>query len=286
MLAGCKSLPSATSNTTTTGVNVYTVPQLKYLLGTQYPDLFWNDPDLYPIAREGQELQNALAQFPSIKEDREEFTAILAHLNLTEKSDYTDEEKLLIYREHKMLASGVQISGTASPYSYLLFIGEGQGYKISGTITASGKITELRKEPSFNTHPICLAKGTAIDTPLGPVPVEDLRPGMPVWTENASGERVEGVLIKTAVTEVTTPFYMSIITLQDGRRITASPGHPAADDKALGSYKIGDLLDGSVVSGIETISHNSGFTCDILPAGCTGLYWANGVLLKSTLADK
>jgi len=266
-------------------VNTYTIPQLKYLLIAKYPELFWNDPDLYPIAREGQELQNAIGEFPAIQSSQDEFSTILTHLNLSRKSDYTDEEKLLIYREHKILTLGVQIIGTASPYSYLVYTGEGQGYKISGTIAASGEITELNREPSFNTHPICLAKGTAIDTPLGLIPVEDLRLGMLVWTEDASGERIEAVLTKTARVYVSSAFFMVKMTLQDGCVITASPGHRTAEDKALGSYKVGDLINGSVVSNVEKIFYNDGFTYDILPAGRTGLYWANGILLQSTLSE-
>jgi len=38
-----------------------------------------------------------------------------------------------------------------------------------------------------------------------------------------------------------------------------------------------------LVVSIENAVYNGGATYDILPAGTTGLYWANGILLKSTL---
>jgi hypothetical protein len=35
---------------------------------------------------------------------------------------------------------------------------------------------------------------------------------------------------------------------------------------------------------VENVIYNTGATYDLLPSGETGLYWANGVLLKSTLS--
>ena len=55
------------------------------------------------MAREGQEQQNAIDQFPAIKSNQTEFSAILAQFNIPDKTDYTDNEKLLIYGEHKKL---------------------------------------------------------------------------------------------------------------------------------------------------------------------------------------
>jgi hypothetical protein len=42
------------------------VPQLKYVLLAHFDDVFWVDPNLYPITRERQE-ENALEQFPVIR---------------------------------------------------------------------------------------------------------------------------------------------------------------------------------------------------------------------------
>lgn len=46
---------------------------------------------------------------------------------------------------------------------------------------------------------------------------------------------------------------------------------------------MGDVLDGALVATVEYVPYNSGATYDLLPSGSTGLYWANGILLKSTL---
>jgi hypothetical protein len=261
----------------------YSVPELKYRLLSNFDDVFWCDPDLYPVARPGQEEANALEQFPIIKANEAEFSAILAHLGLPNKADYTDAEKLAIYREHKKLTYAVAVTASGDIFNFSLRVGENQGYLISGTITPSGEITVVKRETSFNTCPICLAKGTLIETPNGPVPVEQLRKGMIVWTVDNSGNRVAAVVARTASTPVPTSFRMLRLTLEDGRTVIASPAHPTAEGRALGDYHVGDTLDGARVVAVELVVYDGGVTYDLLPSGTTGLYRANGILLKSTL---
>ena len=209
---------------------------------SNYDNVFWCDPDFYPVAREGQEQQNALDKFPAIKANADEFTAILQRLGLPTKADYTNEEKLSIYREHKKLSYAVELTATPDTLSFTLRTGQGQGYRIQGTITRSGAITELKRETSFNTCPICLTKGTLIDTPDGPVPVEQLREDMAIWTVDDTGKRVTAVVIETAMTPAPSSFMVVKVTLNDGRTVTASPGHPTAVGRALGDYQVGDTL--------------------------------------------
>ena len=150
-------------------------PELKYRLIAQYGPLFFCDPDFYPIAHEGQEQQHALDQFMAIRANTAEFAAILDHVGLPVKPDYSADEKLSIYREHKKLTYGVQLTSSGAAYDFTLRIGQNQGYRIGGTITASGSITETSRETSFNTCPICLVRGTTIETPAGLMPVVQLR---------------------------------------------------------------------------------------------------------------
>lgn len=262
---------------------IYSMPELKYRLISSFDNVFFVDPDFYPVARGGQEQENALEQFPNISANTAEFSSILEHLGLPNKADYTDEEKLLIYREHKQLMYGVQVIPSGDVYNFTLRVGEGQGEHIEGTITPSGEIKVLKREPSFNTYPICLARGTIIDTPSGPVPVEQLHKGMAVWTVDDLGKRAAATVVETAVTSVPSSFQVVRLRLNDGRTVTASLGHPAAEGRALGDYQVGDTLDGALVLAVEYVAYDSGATYDILPAGSTGLYWANRVLLKSTL---
>jgi hypothetical protein len=267
---------------TTTAVT-YTVPDLEYRLFAQY-DPFWCDPDFYPVARPGSELGYAVDQFPAIQANTDEFSAILKYLSLDGKTSYSDDEKLLIYRQHKKLTYGAQIAPSGNVYSFSLRVGAGQGWRYEGTITPAGDITITSKVVSFNTCPICLTKGTMIDTPSGPVPVEQLRRGTIVWTIDATGSRVAMPVILTAATPVPPSFMVVQITLEDGRTVSASPGHPSAAKKAIGDYRVGDILDGSPVVAAGLVMYSEGSTYDILPGGGTGLYWANGILLLSTLA--
>jgi hypothetical protein len=278
LMASC-SQPAASPTPATT----YTQYQLEYQLLIKYPDIFWCDPDIYPIAREGQEQANAIQQFPVIRENTSEFAAILEHLGLSDKTDYTDAEKLDIYRQHKWLTRAITITSGDNIYNYSLRTGENQGWHIEGTITPSGQIKELKKETSFNTCPICLIKGTLIDTPAGSTTVEELKPGMMVWTVDKAGKRIAAPIIKTSNTPVSPSFQVVKLTLNDGRSVTASPGHPTVDRKPLGDYRVGDYLDNSFVISKEGITYNGNATYDLLPDGGTGLYWANDIKLMTTL---
>jgi len=275
----CGSEPGVSPTPTPT----YSQYQLEYQLLARYPDFFWCDPDLYPIARPGQEELNAQQQFSDIQANSEEFSAILEHLGLAVKSNYTDAEKLGIYREHKLLSYAIALTPAGSIYDYSIRTGENQGLLIQGTITLSGKITVLKQEPSFNTCPICLSKGTLIDAPGGPIPVEKLVLGTVIYTVDESGNRLAAPIIKVSSAQVPPAFLVLKVTLEDGRSVTASPNHPTADLRALCSYGIGDALDGSRVKKVDLIAYSGSETYDLLSSGGTGLYFANGILLKSTL---
>lgn len=263
---------------------IYSVPELKYLLISSFDNVFYVDPDFYPVAREGQEEKNALEQFPIISANAAEFSAILKYLGLPNKGEYTNEEKLLIYREHKELTLSVELTASGDTYHFVLRVEEGQGERIEGIITPSGKTKVLKREPSFNTYPICLTKGTLIDAPDGPVPVEQLYKGMAIWTVGHSGKRIAAAVVETTMTPVPSLFQVVRVGLNDGRSVTAAWRHPTAEGRALGEYHVGDTLDGALVIVVEYVIYNGGATYDLLPTGSTGLYWANGILLKSTLA--
>lgn len=256
----------------------------KYRVLEQFPDFFFCDPDFYPIAR-GDEMVLTQQRFLELQADQEEFQAILNHNELSGQTTFTDEQKLLIYREHKKLAA-IFFEIIGDKYQFQIQTGmEGQqGSVIKGTIDGDGSIDILQRDPGFPACPICLAVGTQIDTPQGPVPVEDLRIGSVVWTLNASGERVPARVLKTVRAEVPASHKMVHIALSDGRELWVSPGHPTADGRALDDLKIGDFLDGARVTRSERVTYDGFATYDLLPSGETGFYWANGILMGSTLA--
>ena len=79
-------------------------------------------------------------------------------------------------------------------------------------------------------------------------------------------------------------FQILRIVLNDGRSVTASPGHPTSEMKALSEYRVGDTLDSGRIVSVQQLSYAGDATYDILPDGESGLYWADNILLLSTLS--
>lgn len=283
--------PLSTPPTAPTATSIPPLPsglspaELKYRILDQYPNFFFCDPDYYPVAR-SDELGLAKQRFPEIQADAELFDAILAHNNLSGLTSFSDDQILAIYRDYKKL-NAVILQKMGDAYQFNIRTGpEGQGFAITGTIDGAGAISEQQRSTAFITCPICLAKGTMIDTPHGPVAVEEMGVGMPVWTSTANGERVAGVVLKVARVVVPDGHPMVQLKLEDGRELSASPGHPTTDGRTLSELLSGELLDGSRIIQIEQAIYHSDATYDILPSGPTGFYWANGILIGSTLARK
>lgn len=131
--------------------------------------------------------------------------------------------------------------------------------------------------------PICLALNTLIATPNGDVRVQDLHAGDVVWSIDRDGARVVSTIVKTSKTLVPTTHRVIHLKLEDGRDVHVSPGHPTTDGRTVGDLKAGDLFDGSTVALAEVVPYGDDATYDLLPADETGAYWANGILLGSTL---
>ena len=110
----------------------------------------------------------AQGRFAELQANQEEFQAILNHNGLSGTTTFTDEQKLLIYREHKKL-NAIYFELAGDKYQFQIQTGtEGQqGSLITGTIDGNGSIEIQKQEPGFPSCPICLAAGTLIDTPRG-----------------------------------------------------------------------------------------------------------------------
>jgi len=131
--------------------------------------------------------------------------------------------------------------------------------------------------------PICLAVNTLIDTPLGAVPIQELQKGAPVWTTSKSGKRVPEIIISISKVLVPLNHQMVELVLDDGRKLLVSPGHPTVDGRTVGNLAPGDLYNGVSVVSTKGVPYDENATYDILPSGDTGFYWANGILVGSTL---
>lgn len=260
--------------------------ELKYQLLSEFPDLFFCDPDYYPVAH-ADEMDLAKQRFPELRANLEEFQAILNHTELSGLTTFTDDQKLLIYRQHKKLAAiYFTLVGHEYQFQFQIADNNGRGFSVKGLIDGNGSITVQQRDPNIAMCPICLAARTRIDTPRGPVAVEDLRVGDAIWTVNESGARIAAIILKTVRVIVPVNHRMAHVVLSDGRELWASPGHPTIDGRTLSDLQLGDGLDGARVTLVERVSYDQPATYDVLPSGETGFYWANGILLGSTLMSR
>jgi hypothetical protein len=104
-----------------------------------------------------------------------------------------------------------------------------------------------------------------------------------VWTLDERGTRIQGVIEKVGSTPVPPTHQVVHLVLDDGRQVWVSPGHPLPNGRPDGELRPGDGLDGAVVASADLVAYPGGATFDLLPSGSTGNYWANGVLVASTL---
>ncbi len=128
----------------------------------------------------------------------------------------------------------------------------------------------------------CLSFSTRIATPTGDVSVTDLKVGSIVWTVDKNGTRAVTTLLRVNSVLVQNHRVVRLV-LTDGRSADISPLHPTTTGSTVGSLRAGDTYDGSVVKSAELIPYVGDRTYDILPSGDTGFYFANGILMGSTL---
>jgi hypothetical protein len=266
-----------------------TITQLKFAVLDSVGLPVYCDPDSYPIARQGGEQASAIAKYPQIQADTELYSTILAHEKLS-ATDVNDQEKLIIYRVYKNL-NALTLTKAGDSYTFSLRVrstsGSASYLMVSGTVRVDGVVTVTSRTPTGAPNcPICLAAATLISTPNGDIRVTEIKPGMLVWTASADGARIAKPVLEIGSTQVPAGHMMVHLVLADGRELLASPGHRTADGRALGSLAVGDPLDGSTITQWELVAYSGDRTYDLLPAGPTGSYWANGILLSSTLPSR
>ncbi len=252
-----------------------TVDQLKFKVMDSVGVPVFCDPDFYPIARLGGEQASADTYYPQIRANTELYAAIVAHENLP-SGDLDEAQKLTVYRAFKRLRALVLTKSGDTNNAVEL---------VDGSVRIDGVVTITSRAPSgMPPCPICLAAATLIATPNGDVAVTNIRPGVLVWTADSDGRRVAARVVEVGSMEVPAGHMMVHLRLADGRELLASPGHRTADGRPLGSLAAGNEVDGSQITLWELVSYAGARTYDLLPAGPTGEYWADGILLSSTLS--
>jgi Hint domain len=289
--AGSAGTVAPPSPTATGSAQALTAPALKLrVLAAVGGRIDWCDPDMYPVAR-GTELHNARAHIDQIQQDASTYAAILAFEHIPPSQPLTDDELVRVYEDYKLVAHEDPIPLEAATGGYrftVVVLNAGSGYddQVQGTVSPEGHVAIDQVVHGGGDHnfrpncPICLARGVLIATPDGPVAVQDVRVGMAVWTVDRAGRRVPAVVVRTR--RLAADGEVLRVTLADGRTVVVSPRHPTAGGRPIGDLLPGDPLSGSTVESITPIAYR-GFTYDLLPSGPTGTYFADGVLLGSTL---
>ncbi len=276
MLSGC----AGTSYPGTS--NSLSVPQLKYRLIDHLGSPLFCGPPVVRIPSQAEADKQVAALKSS---DPATFDAILAHEKLHADSLTTDDERHILDELQRLQALG--LSPEADHFTFDYTVNRSAPREVKGTIDKVGAIAVTASDPTTwpkaGGCPICLSATDRIDTPVGPVPVTQLHAGMLVWTKDSTGQRIVAPVLTVGHVRAPSGHHVVRLALNDGRTVEASPGHPTADGRRVGELRVGDTLDGSQIVRITLIPY-SGDTWDLLPAGPTGVYWANGVLLKSTFA--
>jgi hypothetical protein len=265
-------------------------PELRYRILQEFGALFFCDPDRYPRGRD--EMPEAVKAFPEIQKDIDTFRAITKNYGLEKITELSDIQKLIVYTEYKKL-SAIRLEALGEKYKFSIRArndssgpnSRNNGFAIDGLVDQKKQITVLKKEPTFLTCPMCLAGSTQIDTPAGPVAVKDLKKGMLVWTLDGQAERVAQPVLKTSSVSVPLDHLLIHLVLKDGRELWASPQHPTVDGRTVTQLEQNAVYDGATVAYAELVPNEDTKTYDLLPAGDTGFYWANGILLASTLRN-
>ncbi|MGE5829856.1 MAG: Hint domain-containing protein [Micromonosporaceae bacterium] len=268
--------------TTPPAVGAATAWRLRYVLLGQYPDFAYCDPDLYPVARMDEQ-PAADDWWAGADQKSPEVQEILAHHGYHEP--LTPNQRLAAYRDHKKLTV-IAMTAVSGGYSYQLAIsssGDEPDQSVTGVVTTGGQVHEASRRPRPGGCPICLEAGTRIATPDGEVPVAQLRPGDLVWTVDGAGRRVAGPVERIIRRVTSGPHLMLRLALSDGRVLVAAGAHPGVDGTYLRELRTGQRYDGATVESVAWVMSVAPATVDLLPAGRTGAYWANGILVGSTL---
>jgi len=153
-------------------------------------------------------------------------------------------------------------------------------------VSTSGNTTTFtmaRSPKIMSPCPVCLSGDSEISTPSGKVNVKNIRDDMVVWSTDSNGTIIKSHVIKIDKTFVGYMHRVIDLKLVDGRELFVSSNHPTYNGKIIGNLKVGETYDGSKVKSIKLVPYKYQFTYDILPDSQTGDYFANGILVGSTL---
>ncbi len=130
----------------------------------------------------------------------------------------------------------------------------------------------------------CASPNTLVATPSGDRRIEDLRAGDVVYSVVREAFVAVPLLAVHSV-DAGVGHHVVRVTLESGRVVEMSPGHPTADGRVFADLREGDVLGGAAISRVETVPYAYARTYDVLPDSESGAYVASGAVVGTTLLD-
>lgn len=166
----------------------------------------------------------------------------------------------------------------------------GQAIHNPATLHTGDRHTWYPRSPDYGPGPSerpgdCLPGDTFISVSSGSTQIKNLKSGDLVWTVDRFGNKVKAVIVQKTKRRVSKDHKVVYVVLEDGRELIASPGHPTIENREIGNLLKGQILDKSQIVSVQIMPYKEKYTYDILPSGDTGGYWANNILIGSTLSD-
>lgn len=129
---------------------------------------------------------------------------------------------------------------------------------------------------------VCASPNTPIATPAGERAIADIQVGDVVFSVDRNS--VRPVKVALVVRRPVYNHHVVRIVTEEGRVLEISAPHPTADGRTFGDLRPTDLLDGHTLQSVEVVAYTHEYTYDILPESDSGLYFAAGMLIGSTLS--
>jgi hypothetical protein len=273
-------------------VGIYVVPVLP-LVPRSLADLKYSVIDEVgaPLVCTGWGMPNAgfnpYGEYAHIVSDAPTYSAIIRRQHIP-PIPLTNDQVVGVYRDWlKLNAVRLQRKGIA--YDFDMFPGPMPSAalrnEVVGKVDLSGHVYDVHQGPAMGGCPICLEADSLISTPNGPVAVSKIEVGARVWSASPDGQPIVAFVVVRTSRLAAPGSELIHLVLADGRQLTASAPHKIADGRSLGSLRVGDQINGVAISATEVVGVAFGRTYDLLPSGETGEYWADGILMRSTLSD-
>jgi hypothetical protein len=121
-------------------------PRLRYRLVDRFGPVYFCDPECIGPCLLNLEKKHAQEAFSSIRKDAETFEAIAERLKLAGISEFSDDQRLSIYREYKTLVCSISLEAEGKKHRFR--IRSANGFSVEGLINTQAEISVLERAPS------------------------------------------------------------------------------------------------------------------------------------------